>query len=143
MQKSLKKIEEDIYVDDDCECDDCNCDDYDEECNCDECDGHNCHGDQMHDNDVDYEFEIVCPYCNYEFVTGKETNLKDELECPKCHNIIELDWDDYCDGECNHCNNHCYSDDKIEEISVNEKENNDYKHIDDNKKENNDNEDDM
>ena len=69
IQKSLKRIENDIYIeDDDCECDG----DCDGECDCDnEC---HCDGDKMHDNDSDYEFEIVCPYCNYEFVTGKETN---------------------------------------------------------------------
>ncbi len=122
IQKSLKTIEEDIYINDE--------DDDDEECNCDECEHEYCMGDQMHDNDSDedYEFEIVCPYCNHEFVTGKEANLKDEIECPNCHNIIELDWDDYCDGECNHCKDICYSQDEEEaELEVNEDEANDYK----------------
>ena len=43
-----------------------------------------------------FEFEIVCPYCNNEFVeeiSNEEENLKNEIECPECHNIIELDWD--------------------------------------------------
>ena len=75
IQKSLKRIEEDLYIDND-EDDDCEC----EDCNCDDCDEEYCHGDQMHDNEMDYEFEIVCPYCNHEFVIGKETNLKDEIE---------------------------------------------------------------
>lgn len=92
MQKSLKRIEEDIYIDDE-ENDDI--------------------GDQMHDNDIntdeDFEFEIKCPYCNYEFIIGQDEDLKDEIECPKCHKEIELDWDDYCDGECDHCGNICYS----------------------------------
>lgn len=97
MQKSLKRIEEDIYVDDEEEDDD---DDI---------------GDQMHDNDIntdeDFEFEIKCPYCNYEFIIGNDEDLKDEIECPKCHKEIELDWDDYCDGECDHCGSICYSED--------------------------------
>lgn len=92
MQKSLKRIEEDIYIDDE-ETDDI--------------------GDQMHDNDIntdeDFEFEIKCPYCNYEFIIGQDEDLKDEIECPKCHKEIELDWDDYCDGECDHCGSICYS----------------------------------
>lgn len=92
MQKSLKRIEEDIYIDDE-EDDDI--------------------GDQMHDNDIntdeDFEFEIKCPYCNYEFIIGNDEDLKDEIECPKCHKEIELDWDDYCDGECDHCGSICYS----------------------------------
>ena len=45
------------------------------------------------ENDIyeeDYEFEIVCPYCNAEFVEdiGSKTNIK----CPECNNTIELDW---------------------------------------------------
>lgn len=92
MQKSLKRIEEDIYIDEEDEED---------------------IGDQMHDNDIntdeDFEFEIKCPYCNYEFIIGQDEDLKDEIECPKCHKEIELDWDDYCDGECDHCGSICYS----------------------------------
>ena len=92
MQKSLKRIEEDIYIDDE-EDDDI--------------------GDPMHDNDIntdeDFEFEIKCPYCNYEFIIGQDEDLKDEIECPKCHKEIELDWDDYCDGECSNCGSICYS----------------------------------
>ena len=55
MQKSLRKIEEDIYIDE-------NEDNEESEYNL---------GDQMHDNDInvdEFEFEIKCPYCNYEFV---------------------------------------------------------------------------
>ena len=59
--------------------------------------------------DSDYDFEIVCPYCNHEFVADVEDELKEEIECPKCHNIIELDWDDEedgCDGCCSSCGHH-------------------------------------
>ena len=113
MQKSLKRIEEDIYIDEEDE------EDF---------------GDQMHDNDIntdeDFEFEIKCPYCNYEFIIGQDDDLKDEIECPKCHREIELDWDDYCDGECSHCGSLCYSegldddkkDEKSFEYSLNEDE---------------------
>lgn len=41
-----------------------------------------------------YEFEIVCPYCNFEFVTEVENKQKKEIPCPHCNNVIELDWDD-------------------------------------------------
>lgn len=41
-----------------------------------------------------YDFEIVCPYCNFEFVTEIEKYHREEIECPNCNNIIELDWDD-------------------------------------------------
>ena len=55
--------------------------------------------------DEDYDFEIICPYCNHEFVADVEEELKEEIECPECHNIIELDWD----GEDEECNGHCSS----------------------------------
>jgi len=57
-----------------------------------------------------FDFEIVCPYCNYEFVIDVDEN-KTEIECPECQNIIELDWsgdideDEHgqCHGSCSHC----------------------------------------
>jgi len=53
-------------------------------------------------------FEIVCPYCEYEFVIDANEDKK-EVECPECKNIIELDWsgnldeDDECSGHCHGC----------------------------------------
>ena len=57
------------------------------------------------DTDGEFDFEIVCPYCNTEFVTdlsmmNQESN---EIKCPECNNIIELDWNDEDDG----CSGHC------------------------------------
>ena len=53
-----------------------------------------------------YEFEIVCPYCDHEFIT--EITGKNEIACPNCKNIIELDWNDdeeqECAGHCSSCN---------------------------------------
>ena len=62
----------------------------------------------IYDEDDGYEFEIVCPYCNYEFTTDMADEEKDEIKCPNCNNIIELDWnqedDCYaCEGNCSHC----------------------------------------
>lgn len=55
-------------------------------------------------SDEGFDFEIVCPYCNYEFVIDVDENKK-EIKCPECQNIIELDWsgnpDDESDGGCN------------------------------------------
>ena len=59
------------------------------------------------------DFQIECPYCNYEFETSiDQSNSK--IICPKCTNIIELDWsgdpdsdvidDEHgCGGDCPHC----------------------------------------
>lgn len=58
------------------------------------------------------DFSITCPYCNNEFFVECE-ELKDEVECPECNNIIELDWGDDC-GEhsgCGHDCSHCHKED--------------------------------
>ena len=58
------------------------------------------------DND-NYDFEIVCPYCNYQFETEFDENQK-EVKCPECNNVIELDWS--CDDDCeDHCGDGCDS----------------------------------
>ena len=53
---------------------------------------------------LDYEFdlEIVCPYCNNEFMVDIDEDRK-EVICPECENVIELDWTgDLDDFECGH-----------------------------------------
>lgn len=60
----------------------------------------------------EYDFEIVCPYCNYEFVSDFTKGVKEEIECPECHNIIELDWNQEdeeteCSGHCGGCHSEC------------------------------------
>lgn len=55
-----------------------------------------------------FDFEIICPYCNYQFLIDVDEN-KTEVECPECGNTIELDWsgdleeDNACHGECSDC----------------------------------------
>ena len=51
-----------------------------------------------------FDFEIVCPYCENEFIIDVDEN-KTEVKCPECQNIIELDWsgdveDDEEQGTC-------------------------------------------
>ena len=61
-------------------------------------------------SDEGFDFEIICPYCNYEFIIDVDEN-KTEIKCPECHNTIELDWtgniDDEeeggCLGQCGGC----------------------------------------
>lgn len=59
----------------------------------------------VEDDEGNFDFEIVCPYCNNEFVA--EINGKSEILCPECNNIIELDWNDEendcCSGHCSSC----------------------------------------
>lgn len=66
-----------------------------------------------------FDFEIVCPYCNYEFIIDVDEN-KTEIQCPECQNIIELDWsgdiegngEEGCSGNCSGCHD-CDEDDDM------------------------------
>ncbi len=60
--------------------------------------------------DDGFEFEIICPYCNTEFVADVES--KSEIKCPECQNTIELDWNggeeqNCCSGHCSSCSSRC------------------------------------
>jgi len=63
------------------------------------------------DDEEEYDFQIVCPYCNHEFIADIEEELKKEIKCPECDNIIELDWNDDehegCSGNCGSCGHDC------------------------------------
>lgn len=68
-------------------------------------------------DDENYEFEIVCPYCNYEFTADIEDESREEIQCPECHNTIELDWnleEDIvgCSSNCSHCSTGCIAEDE-------------------------------
>ena len=70
----------------------------------------------IYEEDDGYEFEIVCPYCNYEFTTDMADEERDEIKCPNCNNIIELDWNQ--DDDCSVCTencSHCYKDEVAED----------------------------
>ena len=68
-------------------------------------------------SDEGFDFEIICPYCDNQFVIDVDED-KTEVECPVCNNIIELDWsgdveeDSNCNGSCSGCHG---CDDKPEE----------------------------
>lgn len=60
------------------------------------------------------ETEIVCPYCNKDFFAEIGDDNISEIQCPECHNIIELDMDSNdiehelygntdCGGSCGGC----------------------------------------
>ena len=54
-----------------------------------------------------FDFEIVCPYCNYEFIIDLDEN-KSEIECPECKNMIELDWTGNINDEKSGCQGSCH-----------------------------------
>ena len=57
-------------------------------------------------SDEGFDFEIICPYCNAQFVVDIDEN-KTEVECPECKNMIELDWTGDADDDGNSCSGHC------------------------------------
>lgn len=90
MNKSIKNIEKDIYMDDDM------------------------------DENEDYDVEIRCPYCDKTFTAAIDELTGEEIVCPECNNTIELDWGDECgcdceDDDCNCCSDehdcHCHDED--------------------------------
>ena len=67
-------------------------------------------GIMMNDGEYgEYDYEISCPYCSFDFVA--DITGINEIACPKCNNIIELDWNDEeehsggccSNGGCNSC----------------------------------------
>lgn len=73
------------------------------------------------------DFEIICPYCNTEFIEDLTSGIEHEVRCPECGNVIELDWHEEdgccehnCGGECN-CD-HCEEDDENEDEEDNEED---------------------
>lgn len=64
------------------------------------------------DNMEGFDFEIVCPYCNYEFVADIDFENKKDIRCPECNNLIELDFnmEEGCPGSCSGCASHCNED---------------------------------
>ena len=70
-----------------------------------------------------FDFEIVCPYCNHEFIIDVDEE-KTEITCPECENVIELDWSGDpeegenpnqggCPGSCHGCNGCADEDDDM------------------------------
>ena len=57
-------------------------------------------------SDEGFDFEIICPYCNYEFIADIDDS-KTEVQCPECKNMIELDWSGENDEDPDECSGHC------------------------------------
>lgn len=76
-----------------------------------------------------YDFEIICPYCNHEFISDFTTEVKEEVECPECHNIIELDWnqeeEQTCNGHCGGCGSSCEHEEDEDKTSETKENNED------------------
>lgn len=73
----------------------------------------------IYDNEEDdvEEIEIKCPYCAADVIVDITDSLKNEISCPECNNIIELDWgnDEGCGNGCEHCHHHDEQEDEYED----------------------------
>ena len=80
----------------------------------------------IYEDDESYEFEITCPYCNHDFVTDINSEINTEVECPECHNVIELDWnmndEEECGHECSSCGHGCMEDENEQYNSEDEED---------------------
>ncbi len=93
LDEDLAEIEDEIYGDE-CEC----------ECEC-ECDGECDCGDRSGEN----FYEVVCPSCEEKICLSEETLLDDEMDCPRCGELLEFDLSDIEDSGCG-CKPYCECD---------------------------------
>ena len=73
IENKIKTIEDDIYIDDE------------------EDDDRMIPDKKINDN---YDFEIICPYCNHDFIVDESCKNTKEIKCPNCLKYIELDWNE-------------------------------------------------
>lgn len=52
--------------------------------------------EQISNNEISFSERIACPYCGFEFDVEYDVNQKEKI-CPKCNNLIELDWGEFED----------------------------------------------
>lgn len=60
----------------------------------------------IYTDEDEFEFEVVCPYCNNQFVSDIDLEETTEIQCPECKNMIELDWNEdeqERTGNCHEC----------------------------------------
>ena len=58
----------------------------------------------------EYDFDVICPYCDTEFSVDFSEGPKESILCPECNNVVELDWNDDhegCSHDCHECGGEC------------------------------------
>ena len=58
----------------------------------------------------EFDFDVICPYCDTEFSVDFSEGPKHNVICPECNNVIELDWNDEhegCSHDCHGCGGEC------------------------------------
>ena len=89
IDQDLADVETELYDDEDCDCDD----------DCDSCD---------FDEDEDNPFyEVTCGACGQQINVSEDVLLEGEIECPNCGELLEFDFSDLFDEECDcDCDDH-------------------------------------
>ena len=93
LEESMKKVKKEVYMEEDSE-------------------------EEEILDDVDYQFEVACPFCNTEFLADINETTK-SIKCPNCEKEIELDWSDGiedfggCAGSCCGCSGCSVEDDDM------------------------------
>ena len=87
IDQDLADVETELYDDEDCDCDD--------ECDC-------CDFDEDEDNPF---YEVTCGACGQQINVSEDVLLEGEIECPNCGELLEFDFSDLFDDECD-CDAH-------------------------------------
>lgn len=77
VDQDLAAVEDILYGDEE---------DLDNECEC--------------DDEDEYEYMTECPTCGEKICLNEEHLKSEDFECPGCGEILELDFDDCCEGDC-------------------------------------------
>jgi DNA-directed RNA polymerase subunit RPC12/RpoP len=81
LSESFSDMEEILFSEDD--------DDVDDEDNC--CCSGCCDDD---DDDDEASYGVVCPHCREDIIVTEEDLIAGEIQCPKCGEKLEFDFDD-------------------------------------------------
>lgn len=91
IDQDLADVETELYDDEDCDCDD--------DCDCDCCD--------FDEDEVNPFYEVTCGACGQQINVSEDVLLEGEIECPNCGELLEFDFSDLFDEECDcDCDDH-------------------------------------
>lgn len=85
IDEDLTTIEDEFYADCDC----CDYDVCDDDCDCCDC----------YDDEEAY-YEVTCGKCSEQICVSEDILLEGEITCPNCGEVLEFDFSDLFDDDC-------------------------------------------